>query len=101
MSTLRGAGSMKPVAERRRPERYKGQKRGPRPADWVNPVKGMNLRPGRTPQERFFGLVEKGGPGECWIWKGAKRPYGYGNFWLEGKNVQAHRVSLEFVGRKP
>lgn len=33
---------------------------------------------------------------DCWIWKGAKKPTGYGNFYMAGKYVGAHQASYEF-----
>ncbi len=30
---------------------------------------------------------------ECWLWIGATDPCGYGQFFINGKSVQAHRVS--------
>jgi len=29
----------------------------------------------------------------CWIWTGAYGSTGYGSFWLDGKNIGAHRAS--------
>jgi len=38
----------------------------------------------------------------CWIWVGSRRPNGYGQHWLNGKNLSAHRASyLLFVGEIP
>lgn len=31
----------------------------------------------------------------CWNWIAAKNGDGYGKFWLNGKNVHAHRVAFE------
>lgn len=44
--------------------------------------------------ERFWSKVEK--TESCWIWTGSK-PNGYGQFYLEGKNRPAHRVSYELL----
>lgn len=61
-----------------------------------------------TPEERFWSKVNKQGPKRkhmktrCWVWeagirKGTNRQGyktgGYGTFWLDGKNVLAHRMS--------
>lgn len=55
----------------------------------------------RTPVERWLAKVERGGDG-CWLWVGAKHPLGYGNFWLEGKYVAAHRAGyLLLIGQIP
>lgn len=48
------------------------------------------------PEERFWSHVVKGT--ECWLWTGAKYPRGYGQFWLEGKKVPAHRAVLILHG---
>lgn len=48
---------------------------------------------------RFWSKVDKDGPvpphrpdlGPCWLWRGHIDRYGY--FWLDGKNVKAHRVA--------
>lgn len=37
----------------------------------------------------------------CWIWKGYTDRDGYGNFWLNGKNHQAHRVSFAWFVQPP
>lgn len=33
-----------------------------------------------------------GGTGRCWPFGGARTGHGYGNFWLQGKYVSAHRA---------
>jgi hypothetical protein len=38
--------------------------------------------------------------GCCWIWTGATSTRGYGMFWLNGKQVAAHRYSYECVNGK-
>jgi len=46
----------------------------------------------REPIEiRFWRYVEK--TSSCWIWKGAKQPFGYGVILFRKKYVGAHRVS--------
>lgn len=43
-----------------------------------------------TESERFWAKVDKGP--DCWVWTGATRGYGYGQFWLsDGRKVAAHR----------
>lgn len=44
---------------------------------------------------RFWDKVDKGNPDECWEWTSAKTPYGYGVLRVDGKNLYAHRMSLE------
>ena len=37
----------------------------------------------------------------CWIWQGSPcRKNGYGRFWVNGKNVSAHRYSYELAKGK-
>ena len=45
--------------------------------------------------ERFWMKVEMG-PG-CWLWLGAKRGKGYGSFFVDGRNVGAHRYAYELA----
>lgn len=52
-----------------------------------------------TSEQRFLSLVRRSGPDECWLWTGGSYPSGYGQFWYEGRNHTAHRISyLLFVG---
>jgi hypothetical protein len=43
--------------------------------------------------ERFWDKVDRSG--DCWVWTGARRGKGYGDFWYAGKSVAAHRFSYE------
>ena len=55
----------------------------------------------RNLEERFWRKVDKHGPNGCWIWR-ACTVKGYGQFWLGGRNVPAHRLSYELcVGNIP
>lgn len=38
---------------------------------------------------RFWAKVDMSGA--CWLWTGAKKPTGYGNFWAKPQYWQAHR----------
>jgi hypothetical protein len=50
---------------------------------------------------RFVDKIEKSDSG-CWIWGAGKDGHGYGQFWLDGREQAAHRVSYElFVGPIP
>lgn len=49
------------------------------------------------PEEKFWTLVTKGGPGECWTWTGYLFDSGYGGFKIAQKQRQAHRVSYELA----
>ena len=53
------------------------------------------------PEQRFMRHVEKSD--ECWLWRGAKHGFGYGQFHgSQGKMVDAHRFAYEmFVGPIP
>jgi hypothetical protein len=45
-------------------------------------------------EQRFWSKVDKRGHDECWPWTGSKfATTGYGQFWLRGTNVGAHRVA--------
>ncbi len=41
--------------------------------------------------ERFWSKVEK--TNSCWNWKAYIAQNGYGQFWLDGKDQYAHRIS--------
>jgi len=49
--------------------------------------------------ERFWAKVDKNGPivradlGPCWMWTGSRTPGGYGQFYVRGHLMQAHRVA--------
>jgi hypothetical protein len=46
--------------------------------------------------DRFWALVDRRGPDDCWLWTGHLNAKGYGhNLWFGGKNRSAHRVSYE------
>lgn len=45
--------------------------------------------------ERFESYVERVPMSGCWIWMGAVRQRGYGQFHASGKNVVAHRYAYE------
>jgi len=44
-------------------------------------------------EPRFWAKVSKGASDECWQWIAGKGGRGYGMFWLDGKQVKAHRVA--------
>lgn len=46
-------------------------------------------------QDRFWRKVVKGDG--CWLWTGHRGSGGYGRFWLNGKQVLAHRTSWEIT----
>lgn len=50
----------------------------------------------RSPEDRFWQHVDKRSANECWPWRGAKNPNGYGQFGRSaGDIVLAHRYSYE------
>lgn len=47
-------------------------------------------------ETRFWQKVDRGD--ECWLWRAALLPNGYGFFWVrEGKQILAHRFAYELV----
>lgn len=54
-------------------------------------------KPGAMIGVRFFAKVNKNGPlivdTPCWTWIGSTLPNGYGNFWVHGERIGAHRAS--------
>jgi hypothetical protein len=41
------------------------------------------------------------GPAACWPWRGSRDRYGYGQFFLRGRTVPAHRLALEIKLGRP
>jgi len=61
-----------------------------------DPLKTRKPTGGRKPVDptrSFWSKVDA--DGDCWEWKGAMRPNGYGVFATNGKNVGAHRFAWE------
>ena len=56
-----------------------------------------------TPEERFWGKVDRSGPVHpvlgtpCWLWLGRPNADGYGTFKIGGRTRRYHRVSLEWA----
>ena len=46
---------------------------------------------------RFWSLVDKRGPDECWPWLGTGGHLGHGHFTVSGRNVGAHRFAYELA----
>lgn len=56
----------------------------------------------KTVNERFEARVIRSGPGECWTWRGAATPHGYGKFFMNGRVEYAHRAAYELAtGERP
>lgn len=47
---------------------------------------------------RFASKVSIGAPEECWPWLAVQIPGGYGQFWLDGRMRNSHRVALLMSG---
>jgi len=43
--------------------------------------------------DRFWAKVDVCGPDDCWEWQAGILKYGYGEFWLKGGMIGAHRVA--------
>ena len=53
-------------------------------------------------KERFLKKIHFSGPNSCWYWTAAKDRDGYGQFRLNGRMEQAHRVAYQlWVGPIP
>lgn len=50
--------------------------------------------------DRFWSQVDRRqySPGGCWEWIGCRWSNGYGQFWLNGKLLKAHRVAFLWAG---
>ena len=54
-------------------------------------------------EERLWGLVERRGPDQCWLWQGGTTPRGYGRFMVGSRSdgsrrlVYPHRLAYELV----
>lgn len=51
--------------------------------------------------DRFMEKVMPVPEAGCWLWSGAAKPGGYGNFYLDGGYESAHRASMILHGRDP
>lgn len=54
----------------------------------INPRKG-------TPEERFWAMVDKRGPDDCWMWQGDTTNSGYGRLRIDDHTISTHRYSYE------
>lgn len=63
-------------------------------SDWYRRVGIKSARPRRSPHERFWPKVLKGGPEECWEWQGGRKMDGYGDFYVTtDRKMVAHRFA--------
>ena len=80
----------------------KGVRSTPRPADWVNPLKGRpNPKASRPLADRFWEKVDKSAPNGCWVWTGA-RTHGHGTIHVAMPNKldYTHRVVFGLLGQE-
>jgi hypothetical protein len=55
-----------------------------------------------TPLERFYAKVNLPADDGCWVWTGGRKKAGYGQFFVDGHKVIAHRWAYaHFVGPIP
>lgn len=59
--------------------------------------RGANLAGKQDPAKRFWSHVDKDSHHGCWVWTAGLHPGGYGNFWLDGRTINAHRYSWELA----
>ena len=59
----------------------------------------LPLRKAADPLSRFMAMVQTGDG--CWIWQGSFRTDGYGQFYMPGRTIGAHRVSFELHAGRP
>ena len=52
-------------------------------------------RPVRSVHERFWEKVEK--TDTCWLWRNPPNQRGYGQFWFEGKVIEAHLLCYRLM----
>jgi hypothetical protein len=46
---------------------------------------------------RFYSKIDKPeDPNSCWAWTGSRNSEGYGNFYVDGRIVGAHRYSFQY-----
>lgn len=67
-----------------------------------DPLRGLRVKEGDTPESRFWNLVDKRGPDECWEWQGCRDRKSYGKFHAPKRGWLAHRFSWMLAnGREP
>jgi HNH endonuclease len=69
-------------------------------------IVGETIVPSAADTARFWALVDRGGPEDCWPWLGTPNRYGYGRFTLNERGarrqIAAHRVAYTLlVGEVP
>lgn len=56
-----------------------------------------NVWRGQNSGDRFWSLVNRPAPHDCWIWLGGKTDGGYGRFWACGRSWKAHVISYAIL----
>lgn len=51
----------------------------------------------KTIEERFWEKVNILGEDDCWEWTKAIHKFGYGKFWLNGKEIHSHRFVYSLI----
>lgn len=59
--------------------------------------RGTTDDPTPSSLDRFMSKVDRSGPGECWIWTGAKSNAGYGTVRIDYQQMPAHRAAYELL----
>ena len=59
----------------------------------VLPRQAPQIKFSESDKERFWSKVKKSDDG-CWIWIGGRGAGGYGKFWIDGRDMTAHRAML-------
>lgn len=62
----------------------------------------LNLK-SKTPEQRFWGKVDRRSPSDCWPWRGATDTFGHGQFFVspERGKVPAHVYAIELTTGEP
>ena len=61
---------------------------------WNKGIKHLDIE---NPLDRFLRRVNIGKPNQCWDWRGARTPFGHGQFWYIDKLHVAHRWLYEYL----
>jgi hypothetical protein len=85
-----GCGQKTSIAQNSAPHR--GYLRG-EPSKYIANHFHAPNRPATEPEARFWKLVDRRGPNQCWEFKGSKGRNGYGQVWSYGKIIRTHRFS--------
>lgn len=72
-----------------------GMRRGMCGMHYAQARRAGTLAPRPDAAARFWAKVDKSG--DCWEWQGSKDPNGYGEIFVSGTNVRAHRFSYSLA----